>query len=268
MTLTNAEENKHEKVNKITKAGDFSEYGTLVRVTNINVSTIRINGGEKSYHEVHTYNAIAVCRFKIIEFSKKIPLLAKIQLMQDEIESETTTLNQEKVSNLKELILQYSNLNNAFIKKDNLYFNDQNLVKICFVIASVLNIHVIDKLYLLQINCLNERIDEIILLLKQKIQENKVSHELQQKVENMMKKDTRTFVLKKKLSEINKELYGGDDEIDEIEKKIQNKQLPEEVLAVVKKELFRLKNSQPQQAETQIIRTYIETILDLPWNDK
>jgi len=99
--------------------------------------------------------------------------------------------------------------------------------------------------------------------------------DLQQKITNRVKKriekGQREYFLQEQMKEISREL-GRDAEdptgVKELEEKVNRKGLPEEVLAKVQRELRRLEKLQTFSPEAGIIRTYIEWIVDLPWNER
>jgi ATP-dependent Lon protease len=99
--------------------------------------------------------------------------------------------------------------------------------------------------------------------------------ELQQKITGRVKKriekGQREYFLQEQMKEINRELGREPEDpsgVKELEDKIRTKGLPEEVLSKVKKELKRLEKLQTFSPEAGILRTYVEWITDLPWNEK
>src|SRR5690606_18377893 len=55
-------------------------------------------------------------------------------------------------------------------------------------------------------------------------------------------------------------------ETDELRERLEALELPEAAREEVERELSRLERTSPQSAEYQVIRTYLETVADLPWN--
>ncbi|MEO1173889.1 MAG: endopeptidase La, partial [Myxococcota bacterium] len=83
-------------------------------------------------------------------------------------------------------------------------------------------------------------------------------------------KTQREYYLRQQLKAIKDELGEGDDSDDdlaELESRVNESQLPEEVDKAARKELRRLRNMSPSQAEYTVARTYLEWLCDLPWND-
>jgi ATP-dependent Lon protease len=80
------------------------------------------------------------------------------------------------------------------------------------------------------------------------------------------------FYLRQQLNAIKEELGakdndsgGEDDDISDLQKKIENSKPPPEVMQIAKRELHRLKRVPQASAEHNVIRTYIEVLADIPW---
>src|SRR5580704_15942961 len=81
-------------------------------------------------------------------------------------------------------------------------------------------------------------------------------------------KAQREQILRQQMKTIKEELgEGGDeDEVDELRERLRNAGLPDEVRKLVRKQLGRMAGMQPQSAEYNVTRTYLEWIADVPWN--
>jgi ATP-dependent Lon protease len=91
------------------------------------------------------------------------------------------------------------------------------------------------------------------------------------KVKKRLEKNQREYYLSEQLKEINKELGREDADatgVKEFRDKMARKNLPAEVLEKTEREIGRLSKLQPMSPESGILRTYIEWILDLPWNER
>jgi ATP-dependent Lon protease len=90
------------------------------------------------------------------------------------------------------------------------------------------------------------------------------------KVHQQIEKNQKEYFLNEQAKEINRQLGKDIDDpagIKELRKKIDEKNLPEEVLNKSKKELDRLSKLQAMSPEAGVLRTYVEWISDLPWNE-
>src|SRR3984957_10062450 len=81
-------------------------------------------------------------------------------------------------------------------------------------------------------------------------------------------KAQREQILRQQMRTIKEELGEGgeEDEVDELRERIRIAQLPDEVLKVARKQLGRLSGMQPQSAEYNVTRTYLEWLADVPWS--
>ena len=96
----------------------------------------------------------------------------------------------------------------------------------------------------------------------------KVKEEIQEKVKARVDKGQREYILREELKVIRQEL--GDDSIlsdaEEFEKMTEELEAPKEVKEKLYKEIKRFKNAIGSPAESGVIRTYIETVLEMPWD--
>ena len=100
--------------------------------------------------------------------------------------------------------------------------------------------------------------------------EARAKAELRQKIDSEVRKDIgknqKEAMLRQQMRAIQKELGDEDDSKDRLREKLDNADLPQDVRDVVNRELRRLEAVGPNQAEGNVIRTYLEWIADLPWN--
>ncbi|MGB8253049.1 MAG: endopeptidase La [Anaerolineaceae bacterium] len=115
-----------------------------------------------------------------------------------------------------------------------------------------------------------ERLKRVNGLLAQELDVLRLEDEIQTKVQTEVDRSQREFYLREQMKAIQTELGEGDvwsRELAELRLKIDNKQLPDEVLAQARKEIERLSQMQSLAPEVGIIRTYLDWILELPWNE-
>ena len=109
--------------------------------------------------------------------------------------------------------------------------------------------------------------ESIITRIKETLE---IKEELQRKVKNKVDKHQKEYLLREQLKVIREEL--GEDttfsDADEFEEACSKLDAPEEVKEKLHKEIGRFKNTIGSQAENGVIRTYIETILEMPWNKR
>ena len=113
-----------------------------------------------------------------------------------------------------------------------------------------------------------ERYETLAFKLVNEVQIMDIKDELQQKVKERVDKHQKEYILREQLKLIREEL--GDDstlsDAEEFEKAAKNLKAPKEVNEKLKKEISRFKSSLNSPAESGVIRTYIETFLEMPWD--
>ena len=113
------------------------------------------------------------------------------------------------------------------------------------------------------------RLQRVISLLAKEIDVLKLEGEIQARVASEVDRSQREMYLREQMRAIQTEL-GDDDiweqDIDELRQKIETIGLPEEVKAAAEKEINRLAQMSPMSPELGVIRTYLDWIIELPWN--
>ncbi len=117
-------------------------------------------------------------------------------------------------------------------------------------------------------------LQERYYLLMKKIEEEtnavEIAAEIEKRVKERIDKSQREYILREQLKYIREEL--GDDgtlsDAEEFEKEVNTLQAPKEVMEKLKKEIKRFKNAVNNPTEAGVIRTYIETMLEMPWDKK
>ncbi|WP_304224907.1 endopeptidase La [Gracilinema caldarium] len=145
----------------------------------------------------------------------------------------------------------------------------ENAEKLCNIAANALPLKIEKKIELLELDEVQKRLQTLLENLELENEIISLQRKITGKVKSRMEKTQREYILNEQLKEINKELGkdSGDDEFTEMEKALQAKNPPEEVLAKALKELNRLKKLQSLSPEAGVLRAYLEWIIDLPWNE-
>ncbi len=127
------------------------------------------------------------------------------------------------------------------------------------------------KLALLQAVDVRERLELVITLAREHLAELDVAETIRKDVQEGMDKQQREFLLRQQLSAVQKELRdlnggGTDSEEQDLRSRVESADLPEAVHKAAVKELDKLERTSDQSPEAGWIRTWIETVLELPWN--
>ena len=126
-----------------------------------------------------------------------------------------------------------------------------------------------DKQAVMDEGTLNGRLKKLIEMLRRECQVMKIEKEIAEKVNESMDKNQRDYYLHEQLHIISDELGEGDDthaEADEYRRRITELHLAEDSEKKLLKEVDRLSKMQGSNQEATVIRTYLDTCLDLPWN--
>lgn len=113
-----------------------------------------------------------------------------------------------------------------------------------------------------------DRYEVIVAILLKQINVAQIKNDFQQKVKKKIDKHQREYLLREQMSVIREELgENADSEADDFLKKTESLNAPEEVRQKLKKEIERYRNLSGSSSESVVARGYIETLLELPWND-
>ncbi len=137
------------------------------------------------------------------------------------------------------------------------------------IIASHLEIKLEDKQRLLEIIDPKERLEALNTILTKEIEILNIEQDISSKVKSQINKNQREYYLREQMRAIQEELGVAEDVEDEaagFREQLEKLDLEEKTKEKVEKEISRLSKMQPSSAEATVSRSYIETILALPWN--
>src|SRR5213083_2987920 len=138
------------------------------------------------------------------------------------------------------------------------------------LVASTLRLKTEEKQRLLEEPDVSARLREILAILGRELEVVELGSKIQSQVQSEMEKGQREFFLRQQLKAIQEELGEGDEhqaEINELREQIEAKNLPEDAKKAADRELGRLEKLPPAAAEYGVIRTYLDWILSVPWNE-
>ncbi|MFL6280732.1 MAG: endopeptidase La [Vicinamibacterales bacterium] len=139
-------------------------------------------------------------------------------------------------------------------------------LRIVYLLASLLDMKAEDKQRLLEENDLSIKLDAISMVLSREIEVLELKGKIESKAEKEMTDAQRQYVLRQQLKAIQTELGEGDSEGAELRKRVTEAALPESVATAANREVDRLERMTPASPEYQMIRTYLDWILDVPWD--
>jgi ATP-dependent Lon protease len=127
-----------------------------------------------------------------------------------------------------------------------------------------------EKQRLLELVSPQERLEELLALLQGEIEILEIERKIRARVKKQMEKAQREYYLSEQMRAIQKEMGEKDDfrnEIEELERRINDKKLSPEAREKALHELKKLKMMSPMSAEATVVRNYIDWILSLPWGE-
>ncbi len=127
-----------------------------------------------------------------------------------------------------------------------------------------------EKQALLELFPVAERMRRVLVEVERELIRLDAQEQIQQKVQEELGEKQREMVLREQMRAIQKEL-GEDEEgseLEELEARIAELEAPPEARAEIERELNRLRRTNPQSAEYQVLRTYLELVTELPWNER
>lgn len=138
------------------------------------------------------------------------------------------------------------------------------------IVAGYLELDLADKQELLETTAVEDRLRRVLLHVQRQNAELKEQEKIQSQVQEELGERQREMYLRQQMKAIQKEL--GEDkegnELDELRERLKALELPKEARAEVERELSRLDRSGRESMEAQVIRNYLEWIVELPWNKR
>jgi ATP-dependent Lon protease len=137
------------------------------------------------------------------------------------------------------------------------------------VAAGSLNISKSDKQALLETIDVKERLTRVLNFINRELEILELGKKIQSQVKTEMEKAQKDYYLREQIRALEKELGQGDDrtrEVDEILMRLEDAELPPHAMKEAERELNRLKRTPPQSPDHQVIRNYLEWMIELPWS--
>ncbi len=237
------------------RIGTIAEIKQLVKTKN-NMIQVLVEGKERA---------------ELLHFEENSDYLdAEIALFKEEhAEEMDVNLKEAMMRGMKELFVRYCN-ENPKLSKDlaNQILEQEEVQKVIDQIAVNLPMRYEDKQKILEAVTLEERYEVLGMILSNEIEIMQIRVDLNQKVKQRVDKNQRDYILREQLKVIREELGDQDtiSEADQFREQVEKLKASKEVKERIKKEIDRFKNTAGSQAEAGVMRSYIETLLSLPWD--
>ena len=139
-------------------------------------------------------------------------------------------------------------------------------LRIVYLLASLLDMKPEDKQKLLEEDSVVVKLDAVSRALAREIEVLELKGQIESRAEKEMTDAQRQYMLRQQMKAIQTELGEGDGESQELRNRITEAKLPEHVATVANREVDRLDRMTPASPEYQMIRTYLDWLLDVPWD--
>lgn len=240
---------------------DLNRVGTVAHIIKIlqmpdNTTTVIIQGKK---------------RFQLVEMITNKPYLkAKIKTLKSSSAETDDQDFQALVSSIKDVALQIIKLSPNIPQEAS--FAVKNIESPSFLInfiSSNLNSDVLEKQKMLELPDLKERAQLALTNMSKDLQYLELKNQIQDKVRVDLDKQQREYFLNQQLKTIQEELGGNthEQQIGEMLEKAKSKKWDPKIEEAFAKEITKLKRMHNAAAEYSIQMNYLETLLDLPWNE-
>jgi ATP-dependent Lon protease len=138
------------------------------------------------------------------------------------------------------------------------------------LVAGHLDLKPAEAQKLLEALSVEDRLRSVLLHIQRQVAVLDAQEDIKSQVQEELGDRQREMFLRQQLKAIQKELGedGGREDLDELREKLEALELPEAARTEVERELNRLERMGPEGMEAQVIRTYLETICELPWSER
>ncbi|MFH2013202.1 MAG: endopeptidase La [Pseudomonadota bacterium] len=147
--------------------------------------------------------------------------------------------------------------------------NIEEPIKLAYFIATMVRMKLEERQEILEAKYVEDKLNKVLSILNRELELLELGGKIQSQVQNEMGKTQREYYLREQLKAIQQELGETDErqaEIIELRTKIEEANLPDYVLKEVDKELKRFERLPPASAEHTVIRTYLDWLIEIPWN--
>jgi ATP-dependent Lon protease len=208
-------------------------------------------------------------RIRLLDIDTTKPYLeANVESVEFDFEENDDNL--QKLTDVRDLALKNIDLSPQLPQEISfLVRNTQDPSDLADIIAHYLELSTSEKQEILSTIDPINRIEKVLFHLQKELQVLEISSKIQSTVKGEMDKAQREYFLREQMKAIQRELGEVDDrqeEFEELKKKIKKASMPEEVEKIALKELKRLSRMNPGAAESTVSRTYIDWLIEIPWN--
>ncbi|OGB62895.1 MAG: endopeptidase La [Caldithrix sp. RBG_13_44_9] len=238
---------------------DMYKIGTIARILKV----IDLPDGSKSAF------IQGITRFETTNYIQTNPYFIATRDIKEDIFPKDPLRIEAFSTNLKNLFQQASELAPEITNEHQaMIANIQDPGIVADVVIAFSNIPVQEKQEILEIFEVEERLKRATYIFNKYLQTLELGKKIQNEVQDEISKSQREMYLRQQLKAIQKELgeYDETSDLGELKKKLEEADLPEDVEKVAEKELDRLSRMHPASAEYTVSRSYLDWLIELPWN--
>lgn len=240
---------------------DFYTIGVLASIN-------KVFDGQRSEVSVLLHG---LTRVRIEEYTQETPyFMARVSELveQNQDNDETNALVQHINSELKKAINLGKGVDVVFLMN---IMNGATTSQFVEQVSMIVDVKPFERQMLVEELNLTNRLKMLSEFISREVHVLELERNIHVKTQKKFEKGMKDAVLREKLKTIEQELgndpgHEDDKEIDELTAKLKKAKLPQEAMDKATKEIGRLKKMSPYNPESSYIRSYIEWILELPWN--
>ena len=240
---------------------DLYEIGAVGRIKQI----LKIHG------DVFRVLVEGVCRARMVEMESAEPYYAvTVEPLEERAPDKPTKRDEAMIRSLRELFVDYVDLSPKINSDVALNVTDDpEMGFLCDYITRYANLKYPEKQEVLEQLDVRRRMALVAKKLTREVEILRLEEEIQTKVRSQMDQNQRDYYLREQMKAINEELGEAEDGATESQRYIERicqLNLPEEIEKKMVKEANRLARLQPSSPESGVVRTWLDTCLELPWN--
>ncbi len=240
---------------------DLYQVGTIARIVRIlempdNTTTVLLQGLQ---------------RFQLMEISSTTPFYQGfVKMLEDEVPADDNRVFIALIEAIKELAVKIIQ-NSGSIPPETSFAirNIDSPEQLINYISGNFALKILEKQRLLEIDDLEERGYQLLEIMNKESQLLEIKASIQAKAREDIDQQQREYFLQQQMKTIQDELGGGSSEqqVNEMREKAASKKWSKEVADLFEKELSKLERTHPHAPDFPVQMNYVETILELPWNE-
>ncbi|MDY0091744.1 MAG: endopeptidase La [Candidatus Vecturithrix sp.] len=237
---------------------DMYLFGTTVSI----LKMVRV-----SEHDIRVV-VQGIRRFRVEHFVRQEPYYVAQVLSIEEVEPQSIEI-EAFMGNIKNVFSKVVELSPQVPSEiTSMITNLKSSGMLADFVTSSLNIPVEEKQQILETIDVSRRLKQVMEILNRELQVLELGQKIQTQVKEGIDRNQREYYLREQLKAIQQELGEEDEqsELEELQKRLEEANMPEEAAKAAQKELDRLKRMHPAAAEYTVSRTYLDWLLDLPWS--